>query len=144
MDKKILKRDFIISNLAGGLGVAVMLARILLQHAGKIPNPPCIFFYYTHMYCPGCGGTRALFSLFKGHIIKSICYNPAVVFGAILILYYEVTFLMTIVGKKDKVYYTKSMKPIILYVIMVLVFTVVRNILLVGFGIDLIEQVGVM
>lgn len=139
MNKKILARDFIIANLAAGLGCGFMFVGIVLQEIGILPQPPCAFLYYTHMYCPGCGGTRALKSLLKGHVVRSLCYNPAVVLGAILILYYEVTVLMTIFGKQGRIYYTRNMKPIIIYVIIVLAFFIIRNVLLVGFGIDILN-----
>ena len=138
MNKKNLLRDFIIANIAGGLSGLFMLMVILFQELGILPKFPCTFLYATHMYCPGCGGTRALLWLLKGHIIKSICYNPAVLLGVILILYYEVTVFVTIVSKKDKRYYTKSIVPVITYISIVLVFAVLRDILLVGFGIDML------
>ncbi|MBQ8085454.1 MAG: DUF2752 domain-containing protein [Lachnospiraceae bacterium] len=138
MNKKNLLRDFIIANIAGGLSGIFMLIGIFLQEFGVLPKFPCTFLYTTHMYCPGCGGTRALLWLFKGRVIKSICYNPAVFLGVILILYYEVTVLLTIISKKDKKFYTKSIVPVIIYVSIVLVFAVIRDILLVGFGIDML------
>lgn len=39
---------------------------------------PCLFHRLTGMYCPGCGGTRALRYLLGGHILKSIQYHPLV------------------------------------------------------------------
>ena len=33
--------------------------------------PPCLFHRLTGLYCPGCGGTRAVRLLFTGHIWKS-------------------------------------------------------------------------
>ena len=138
MNKKILVRDYIIANLAGGLSSLSMFLVIILQEIGKLPKFPCTFLYGTHMYCPGCGGTRALMALLKGHIIKSLVYNPAVVLGVGLLLYYEVTVLMTIMSRKKKVYYTKSIVPVIIYISIVLLFAIVRDVLLVGFGIDML------
>lgn len=33
--------------------------------------------------CPGCGGTRAVLSLFHGEIFRAVYYNAFVVFGAV-------------------------------------------------------------
>ncbi len=139
MDKKRLIRDYVIANLVGGLGAIPMLIVIVLEELGVVPKLPCTFLETTHMYCPGCGGTRAMMALFHGHIFKSLSYNPTVFFGVALIMYYEITVLMTILSKKKRVYYTKSMKPVIIYVIIVLAFFIIRNVLLVGFGIDILN-----
>lgn len=46
----------------------------------------CMFHKLTGFYCPGCGGSRALFLLFTGHPIQSFIYHPAVLFTAIAFL----------------------------------------------------------
>ena len=42
--------------------------------------PPCIFSTYFRMYCPGCGGTRAVEALFRGHLLESAWYHPIVLY----------------------------------------------------------------
>ena len=37
---------------------------------------PCIFHKITHMYCPGCGLTRMIISIFKLDIYQAFRYNP--------------------------------------------------------------------
>lgn len=39
---------------------------------------PCMFFTRTGYYCPGCGGTRAVYAFLSGHLLKSIYYHPLV------------------------------------------------------------------
>lgn len=46
--------------------------------------PPCAFYAITGYYCPGCGGTRAVFALLHGHILRSVLYHPIVLYTAIL------------------------------------------------------------
>jgi len=48
----------------------------------------CWFYRNFHIYCPGCGGTRALMALFQGHVIQSLYYHPAVPFAAISVTLY--------------------------------------------------------
>lgn len=38
----------------------------------------CPFWRLTGLYCPGCGGTRALRALIKGQIVQSIRIHPLV------------------------------------------------------------------
>lgn len=46
--------------------------------------PPCIFRQVTGYYCPGCGGTRAVYALFSGHLIKSFYYQPFVLYAVVV------------------------------------------------------------
>lgn len=39
---------------------------------------PCLLFELTGIYCPGCGGTRALKALLRGELLLSFHENPAV------------------------------------------------------------------
>lgn len=53
--------------------------------------------------CPGCGGTRAFYHLFRGEILQSIRHNPAVIYGALAYLHFMLTmFYRKYVGKKTE------------------------------------------
>jgi uncharacterized protein DUF2752 len=41
--------------------------------------PQCPVFRYLHLYCPGCGATRALAALLHGEIRAAAHYNALVV-----------------------------------------------------------------
>lgn len=45
--------------------------------------------------CPGCGGTRAFYHLFRGELIESLRMNPAVMYGAAAYLH----FMLTMFGR---------------------------------------------
>ncbi|MDE5768818.1 MAG: DUF2752 domain-containing protein [Oscillospiraceae bacterium] len=48
----------------------------------------CPFYALTNIYCPGCGGTRALLALLDGNLRLSVHENPAVlVLGICCMLY---------------------------------------------------------
>ena len=131
-------RDFIIINIASGGAVLVMLAVMMLQRYGILPSMPCAVHELFHVYCPGCGGTRALFELFHGNIIGSLYCNPAVFLGMILILYYEIGAIITIIKNNGKCYYYQKGLLIYGYLIIIMLFTVVRDFMLVGMEIDLL------
>jgi hypothetical protein len=37
--------------------------------------PVCPFAYWTHLQCPGCGSTRALYSLLHGQVVDAMRFN---------------------------------------------------------------------
>lgn len=49
----------------------------------------CRFKEATGLYCPGCGGTRAVRALLSGHIIKAFIYHPFVPYCLFMWIIYE-------------------------------------------------------
>lgn len=43
---------------------------------------PCLLNTFTGYYCPGCGGTRAVYALLHLQPWQSFCYHPLVPYGA--------------------------------------------------------------
>lgn len=54
---------------------------------------PCMFRTITKIYCPGCGGTRAVYLLLTGHPILSFLYHPIVLYTVFAFCYIGVRFL---------------------------------------------------
>ncbi|MBQ5951619.1 MAG: DUF2752 domain-containing protein [Lachnospiraceae bacterium] len=52
---------------------------------------PCRFYEITGLYCPGCGGTRALRFLLHGNVFSSLYEHPAVLCGGILFVWFMVS-----------------------------------------------------
>lgn len=53
----------------------------------------CRFLSSTGLPCPGCGGTHAVVSLFRGRIWDSVKYHMAVVFGILEYAHFMGLFL---------------------------------------------------
>ena len=71
--------------------ISIPLIRFIL--AGRdLARSGCIFQLLLGMYCPGCGGTRALNALLHGQVLRSIWYHPLVPYGAGLYLAFMVTW----------------------------------------------------
>jgi hypothetical protein len=47
--------------------------------AGSGFYPRCPVFFWLHLYCPGCGGTRALAALLHGRLNEAMHWNAMVV-----------------------------------------------------------------
>ena len=63
---------------------------------------PCLFHFITGLYCPGCGGTRAVRALLQGDVVKSFCYHPFVVYAVIALLAESGFWLWALLGgRKD-------------------------------------------
>ena len=52
---------------------------------------PCVLRTFLGIYCPGCGGTRALEYLLQGQLLKSLYYHPIVLYGAVICGWYWIT-----------------------------------------------------
>lgn len=56
-----------------------MVAGLVLlyrHHPAEIPLlPRCTWYQLTHLYCPGCGGTRALHYLLNGEVAAAMRMN---------------------------------------------------------------------
>lgn len=67
-------------------GVVVLHAGALAFLSARNPYsetifPPCPILHLTGWQCPGCGGTRAMYSLLHGDVLGSLAMNPLVVAG---------------------------------------------------------------
>jgi len=98
---------------------------------------PCMFHEITGLYCPGCGGTRAVKALLGGHVVNSFLYNPVVIYSVVMYIWFMGSqFLERLTGGK-----VKGLKYRHLYLWLALVIVVVncliRNTLLVKCGISL-------
>ena len=77
----------------GAIGIAVLLItdfEIISWY------PKCDFLSKTGLYCPGCGGTRAVKSLLRGDLIRSFLFHPFVPYSAIM----YVVFMLYVFLKK--------------------------------------------
>ena len=106
-----------------------------------ITNGSCGMKYLFHLYCPGCGGTRAIDMLLHGRILKSLMYHPIIVYLALFFLsYYIPTFLQFVGLYKRKINYMTYIYILIGMLIVIVVHFIVRNVLLTCFGIDYIGE----
>ncbi len=126
---------------AGIIGLLIMAALILLDiyfpaQMGRI-KLPCMFNVMTGYYCPGCGGTRAFKAVLSGNIIKSFVYNPTVVYGIGVYVWFMCSHVLAGITKGK----VRGLKYRHIYLWLLLIILVVnclvRNYLLMKFGIRL-------
>ena len=65
--------------------------------------PPCMSWAVMRIYCPGCGGTRAVRYLFSGNLIESLRCHPAPFLGAVIFLLWWTELILKKFGKEKKI-----------------------------------------
>lgn len=99
---------------------------------------PCLFYKITGLYCPGCGGTRSVHALMDGHLFSSIRYNPIVLYGVFIYLWYMISNTIEYVSKhKIKVGMKYHDTYLWIGLAILILFCLLRNFLLLVFDIDL-------
>lgn len=101
---------------------------------------PCVFRAITGLYCPGCGGTRAVEALFQKEFILSLLYHPVVPYGAVIYLWYMVSHTIEILtGHRKKTGMRYRNVYLYLALFLVIINTAVKDIALTAFHTDILE-----
>lgn len=99
-EQKKIEQAFYITG-ASFAGFALILY-LLYRH---FPLPlekmlmPCMFHKLTGLYCPGCGGTRAVEAFLKGRWLLSFFYHPIVVYGGIIYIWYMISHTLQLISR---------------------------------------------
>lgn len=121
------------------VGVILLLVAVLAWRylpALHVLHTPCAIHELLHLYCPGCGGTRAVYALLDLHLWRSFCSHPIVLFLAVLFVEYYIGAIITLIRKNGKRYYFLRVWFCYVALGIVIVNVILRNVLLVYFHID--------
>lgn len=66
--------------LAGSVGIFIYLHRIVPEIKGYT----CVIYRLLGIYCPGCGGTRAVNAILTGHFLQALWYHPLVPYTLVI------------------------------------------------------------
>ena len=101
----------------------------------------CFLHDYLWIYCPLCGGTRAVSALLAGKIVEAIACNALVVLAMIVgLALYVTAWCRLFLGKERLLYFPKGFW--VTTVIVLAVFGILRNVLMIGFSIDPLGDLG--
>lgn len=99
---------------------------------------PCFFYQYTGLYCPGCGGTRAVLALLQGHVLQSLWYHPLVLYIAATAGWYGISHgLEKAVRSRWKTGMVFTRRYLYLGLAIVIANWIVKNLLLIFFAVRL-------
>lgn len=79
--RRIKPRTIAITGVGGGTIAAHIAAAVFFASHDPYHStifPPCPILAFTGFQCPGCGGTRSVYSLFHGDLAASLAMNPLV------------------------------------------------------------------
>ena len=87
MEKYLIPRKISVFALAGFLALALFLhgSAVSANKAASLLPFFCPFELITHIPCPGCGMTHALFSMAQGNMRDAWLFNPFAFFLVLLL-----------------------------------------------------------
>lgn len=97
--------------------LAIPTAWLALEILQKY-SMPCPLNFLTGLYCIGCGGTRCIEALLKGHLLLAIRQN-LIVFSAVIFL--TAFWIQLVTGKKlipeNRIFYMTATGIFIIYAV---------------------------
>jgi hypothetical protein len=109
-------------------GIAAVYVLYNFNPARSAFYPPCPFHALTGFYCPGCGSLRALHHFLHGHLAVAFGLNPLTIVSLPFLGYIFLSYCMTgINGKSPPPVFVPAIF-IWMYLGVVLIFWVMRNI----------------
>lgn len=105
-------------------------------------SSPCFLDEQLHLYCPGCGGTRALFALMRFSLAESVLSNPIVLYLVFLFLYYYIGTTLAVLAKGRRIYFRPGYWMIWIGVLLIIWTGVLRNVLAIRYGMDYLGDVA--
>lgn len=125
--------------VAGIIIVAVAVGKIFSISLSSIVSP-CLFHSWFGLYCPGCGGTRAVISLFQGHIVRAFIFHPVVPYAMIIYVWYMVSNTIQLLLKgKYKIGMKYNDRYLWLALWIIIVSCIIKNVVYIGWGFRIIQ-----
>ena len=118
------------------MGALAVLGAVLVHavpvRAGDL-GMECWIHRSAGIYCPGCGGTRAVFALFQGKVLLSFYYHPAVLYAAVLYLAFMLRGLLSVITGGGFTFMRWRLGYVYFGIAVILLQCLVKNVLLLGF-----------
>lgn len=123
--------------------ILLILTCILYLHIDNISDDgisACTLKETVHLYCPGCGGTRALGYFFELKFWDSLLANPMILYGFIGVFYYWIKLLLGLIKNGNPYNCPINLTYLIGAPVLLIVFFLVRNIILVAGKYDYLNE----
>lgn len=90
---------YVCAGLCIVFGIGYLIMSILHISITELSPLPCMFYSAAGLYCPGCGGMRAVDCLLHGQLFQSFVYHPVVPYTGVLVLCYLFSHTLNILTK---------------------------------------------
>ena len=138
LEKQLYKVGLCLPFVAGIFYAGFLL---LPENVTDLFRMPCVFHAVTGLYCPGCGGTRAVEALFQGEIVLSFIYHPVVLYGAGVYLWFMVSHTVEFLsGHRIRIGMRYRNVYLYLALLIVIVNIAVKDIALTAFHFDILKS----
>ena len=88
---------------------------------------PCLFRYFTHLQCPGCGVTHMLLELLHGNFREAYNSHPVLFLWGPFLLWFVIKSLYAYITDKDLQLRTWEKAGMYIFLVVLFVFFVYRN-----------------
>ena len=130
LEKEMYRAGWIFAILfTAGMAVISILPIEISDIAG-----PCIFHQITGLYCPGCGGTRAVIAFAHCRFLKSFYYHPVVLYGGFVYILFMVRGMIASLSKEKYPYMKFSFIYIYIAIGIIIIQFILKNILLIFYN----------
>jgi hypothetical protein len=129
--------------IAGWILLALLLPVVAAKYMLHLPilsaAAPCLFHTATGYYCPGCGGTRAVYALLDGHPLRSFRYHPVVMYVVLSGGYFMLSQTIERLSR-HRLAVAMHFRAVYLWIVLVLIVLnmILKNAALFFLGVDLL------
>ena len=131
----VAKKKMIRFHVAVLLGILLFPLYVWLSERVTAVIPGCLMHDWFSLYCPLCGGTRAVGALLRLDFLAALRYNAYAVLLAVTAVVYDVLAWIRLCRGEEKLLVI-SKKILVIYGVLLLLYWIARNVLLVAFHVD--------
>ena len=107
-----------------GIALLMVTARFILAH---VTFSTCPALQYLHIYCPGCGSTRAVQALLSGDILLALRQNISVPVLSVIAALYYLEFAFKVFGVRFRISLLHDVKWMVCLLVLWFVYFFLRN-----------------
>lgn len=110
------------------LGLALATIYVFINPSEVDFLPKCPFYFFTGLYCPGCGSQRATHQFLNFNFLGVLQQNLLFVIGLFIVGYHLIILAINTFFKKNIYNYLYHPKTPIILLIFIIFFWILRNI----------------